>query len=325
MSSAETSTSPARGRIVWVLLCVGAVLASCGDAGSGDSDALVMYTTVTQETVDAVVAAFQEANPDGEIEVFRAPTGEVTARIAAELRNGELGADILWLTDPLSIQQYEADGLLRQWTPEEAESVPAEYRTETFFGTRILNMVIIAGEGEQVSDWSGLPDLGSVAIPDPSFAGSAFGALAYFALDPAYGLDFYRDLRSNGAVQVNSPGDVVSGVAEGIYRAGMTLDFSARAAIADGSPVQLIWPESGGIAIYSPIAIVDSSGSALAEDFVNLVLSAEGQSAIAATGWQPIRSDVSWEHGGPQVTVNWSRAFDRQEELLDDYRSLFES
>ncbi len=310
-------------RLFAVLLASGLLLAACGDDAA--TGTIRVYTSVTQDTVDAVVAGFAAANPDADVEVFRAPTGELTARIAAELREGDLGADVLWLTDPLSIQQYAADGLLLEWEPEEVDAVPAEFRTASFFGTRILNMVIVAGSDvtPPPADWDDLPAgvPGGVAIPDPGFAGSAFGALGYFALTD--GMDYYRALAAGGAVQVRSPGDVVTGVAEGQYGAGMTLDRSARDAVADGSPLTLVWPESGAIAIYSPIAVVESGATGLGRAFVDYVLGAEAQAAIAATGWQPIRADVEWPHGGEQVSLNWAEAFDRQEELLGEYREIF--
>ncbi len=302
--------------------------AACGDGAGGDTTGtLRVYTSVTQDTVDAVVAGFEAAQQGVAVEVFRAPTGELTARIAAELRDGDLAADVLWLTDPLSIQQYAADGLLLEWEPDELAAVPDEFRSTTFFGTRILNLVIVANDDVEPApaDWweltGGVP--GGVAIPDPGFAGSAFGALGFFALSDGYGMDFYRQLAAGGGVQVNSPGEVVSGVAEGVYGAGMTLDRPARDAVDDGSPLRLIWPDSGAIAIYSPIGVVDTGATATARDFVDYVLGEEAQRAIAATGWQPIRSDVEWPHGGPQVSVDWAAAFDRQEELLQEYRTIF--
>lgn len=297
---------------------------SSGDAIEPDGP-LRIYTSVTQETVDAVTAEFQSLYPDNIVEIFRAPTGELTARIAAELREGDIQADILWLTDPLSIQQYDADGLLRSWVPEGTDAIPEAFVTDSFVGTRILNMVIVAGADVQSppTDWSDLAESGPIAIPDPGFAGSAFAALAYFAQNPDFGMAFFEDLKADGAVQLNAPGDVVAGVAEGVYQAGMTLDFTAVEAIAKGSPIQLIWPTSGAIAIYSPIAVVETSDSVLAEDFVEFVLSADGQLAIAETGWQPVREDVAWEVGGPQSTVDWSKAFDNQENLLEQYRLIF--
>jgi iron(III) transport system substrate-binding protein len=290
-----------------------------------------LYTSVTQDTVDAVLAAFAEAFPDVAVETFRAPTGELDARVASERRSGEILGDVLWGTDPLSMEAYAAGDLFLRWTPDEAAAVPAAYRTETFWGTRILNMVIVTGADTrpQPADWRDLTDpayADSVVIPDPGFAGSAFGALGYFATDRDYGMDYYRQLKSNGAVQVQAIPEVLTDVAEAPYTAGMTLDKVVRDAIAQGSPVKLIWPESGAIAIYSPIAVFAGSANPdAAQAFANFVLGPAAQEAIAATGWQPIRTDVSGGPplGGIQVAPDWSAVFEQQEQLLEEYRTIF--
>ncbi|MDP9406166.1 MAG: extracellular solute-binding protein [Actinomycetota bacterium] len=328
-------------RLALVVLGV-LLMAACGTESARDQPApaatgapsasaatVRLYTSVTEDTVDAVVAAYQEAVPGATVEVFRAPTGELTARVAAERREGGIRADVLWLTDPLSMQQYEADGLLAP-VPAAAEDVVApEYRSDTFVGTRILNMVIVARDDldPAPSSWSDLADprlRDAVAIPDPSFAGSAFGALGYFAGNDDFGLDYYRQLADNGAVQVSAPDDVTVGVAEGRYAAGMTLDNSARTAVENGSPITLIAPEPGAIAIYSPIAILTSAADPeAATAFVDFVLTEKAQAAIANTGWEPIRDDVAWPHDLPQVAPDWAAIFDQQEPLLEEYRAVF--
>ncbi len=294
------------------------------------SGTLTLYTSVTQDTVDAVLAAYAVAYPDVSIDVFRAPTGELDARIAAERASGGVGADVLWGTDPLSVQAYASQDLFKAWTPAEVDAVPPAYHTDTFWGTRLLNMIIVYRDGvtPEPTDWTDLVDpahAGRVAIPDPGFAGSAFGALGYFASSDAYGIDYYAALKQNGATQVQAIPEVLTSVAEGQYDLGMTLDKTARDAIAAGSPVHIAWPTSGAIAVYSPVAVFDSTDNpGAAESFANFLLTVEGQTAIADTGWQPIRDDVAGpEIGGPQVAPDWNAIFDRQEELLRDYRSIF--
>lgn len=303
------------------LLLLLTVLPACGDDGA---DSIVLYTSVTANTVEAVVAGFEAANPGVSVEVFRAPTGELNARIAADLREGRIGADVLWLTDPLSMQQYDAQGVLLPAAPA-ASKVPAEYRQDRFWGTRILNLVVVRHrDAAPMVTWFDLVAAagnGGVAIPDPSFAGSAFAALAYFALDAEYGFEFLQLLHDAGATVVASPGDVITGVAEGQYDAGITLDVPAADAVADGSPIEIVWPAPGAIALYSPIAVTSAAGAAV--DFVSFVLGTEGQTAIAGTGWQPVHPDIPWTSGGPQVTIDWAGAFDRQQELLDAYRDIF--
>ena len=86
--------------------------ASAASASEAAEGTITLYTSVTQDTVDAVLAALAEQHPGLAVEVFRAPTGELDARIASELRSGGIGADVLWVSDPLSLQRYDADGLL---------------------------------------------------------------------------------------------------------------------------------------------------------------------------------------------------------------------
>lgn len=325
-----------------VLVAVAAVvLAACGGAAgpvatepspppeaTGPSGTLRLYTSVTQDTVDAVVAAYREANPGVTVDVLRAPTGELTARIAAEQREGGIQADVLWLTDPLTMFELGSQDLLRAWEPSGAGAVPPEFRTDRWWGTRLLNLVVVHGRDVDPAPqaWSDLPEVGAerpVAIPDPEFAGSAFGALAFFGLAEGFGFDFYRALEANGLVEVRSPGDVVTGVAEGQFAAGMTLDKVARDAIADGAPIELVAPEPGAIAIYSPIGVVEGSDPVeVAESFVEFTLTPTAQEAIAGTGWQPVRADVPWEHDVEQVVPDWDAAFGQREELVQRYRAV---
>ena len=297
---------------------------------SSPSGAITLYTSVTQATVDAVVTAYETAHPGVQVEVFRAPTGQLAGRIATDLRTGRIAADVLWLTDPLSIEAYAAQGLLRAWHPAAAAGIADAYRGDSFWGTRFLNVVMIRGTAVAPAPtaWRDLGDpayRGAVAIPDPAVAGSAFGALAYFAQVAGFGIDFYRQLKANGAVPVMTPDDVTTGVAEGRFKVGMTIDNSARTAIAKGSPIQLVWPSDGAIALFSPIAVVAATDVApIAESFVEFVLSDPGQQAIAATGWQPIRGGAGGpQPGGMQVYPDWTSAFGRQAQLLSSYRAIF--
>lgn len=299
--------------------------AACGSASSGT---LLVYTSVTQATVDAVVAGFTQSS-GLEVDVFRAPTGELNARISSELATGPMAANILWLTDPLSMYSYADQDLLERWTPDEAEVLAPSLRTDTFFATRMLYMVVVTSGNTLITTWDDLAQPGlRVAIPDPGFAGSALATLGYFALDPSFGFDYYERLHANGAVQISSPGDVVAGVAEGNFDAGITLDFLARGAMDGGSPITRVWPSPGAITIYSPIAVVaDSVDGGAARRFVEFVLSESGQELIASTGWAPARPGVvgpPTPPGADAVLPDWPALAEIQDELLERYRDLFE-
>ena len=138
--------------------------AGCSAGGSLSSatsqTSLTLYTSVTQDTVDAVLAVMAQKRPDLHIDVFRAPTGELDARIATERRSGGVQADVLWATDPLSAEQYAADGLLAPLTSAAVDAIAPEYRSDTFVGTRLLNLVIVGSSSlaSQPTSWQSLAD-----------------------------------------------------------------------------------------------------------------------------------------------------------------------
>jgi iron(III) transport system substrate-binding protein len=290
---------------------------------------LTLYTSVTQDTVDAVLAALAEVHPDLSVKVFRAPTGELDARIATEQRIGGIGADVLWLTDPLSIQQYAADGLLAPLDGNAFDVVPAAYKGDSFVGTRLLNLVLVAGADvePQPSSWADLLDPAyaeRVVVPDPGFAGSAFAALGYLGTSEDFGMEFFEGLKDNGAVMVQSPVDTLTGVAEGVYDVGITLDKLARDNIDKGAPIRMIWPDPGAVALFSPAAVVAGSDHPdAAAAFLEFLVSNEGQAAIASTGWEPIRDDIEWPYGGDVVTADWNLLFASQAQLLEDFYAIF--
>jgi iron(III) transport system substrate-binding protein len=297
--------------------------------GSEEASGTVrLYTSYNQPEVDALLAAYATAEPDVTVEVFRAPTGQLTARIAAEERSGGVHADVLLLSDPLSMQQYAAQDMLLPWTPPEEDAVPEFARTDTFWGVTTSNVVVVHRPGAPPASWEDLTEAqyrDRVALPDPSFAGSAFGALGYFAFADGYGLDFYRRLKDNGAVQVQAPGDVITGVAEGRYDAGMTLDFLARAAVANGSPVEIAAPDPGAVELYAPVGVFATTPNATAaQSFAGFLLTRPAQEELAKLDRTPIRSDVSpLAPAVEEVIPDWARIFENQAELQADYRAIF--
>jgi iron(III) transport system substrate-binding protein len=321
--------------------------AACGSSSSVASDAagqaggagsthqqITLYTSVTQNTVTAVLNGFAKLDPDVKVNVFRATTGQLNARIAADEHSGGLRSDVIWGTDPLSMESYAQEGLFQPWPLPAIAGVPAQDKTKYFWGTRELYLVIVAHKGltPMPANWSDLASpayKGKVALPDPAAAGSAFAALGYFDTTPGFGIGFYDKLKANGAVQVSTIPEVVTDVAEGRYQLGITLDSEVRSAIKEGSPVVMDWPADGAIELYSPIAeTVTAKGAAATatQALMRYVLSASGQTVIGKTGWQPVLPGITGPPrpaGATEVYPGWTALFGRQNQILQQYQAIF--
>jgi iron(III) transport system substrate-binding protein len=292
----------------------------CSQPEASRAESITLYTCVNDTTAQPVIAAFKAAHQGTDIQLFRAPTGQLNARVASDVRSGGLKADVIWACDPLTMQDFVTQGLVGGWTPQ--TEIPQAMRTPDYVGVALLYMVAITRKGQPApAKWQNLADAGKVAVPDPKVAASALGALAYF------GTDFYANLKSKGAVQVSTPDDVTTGVAQGLYDAGMTIANSAYAAAKSGSPVVVSWPKPGAVSIYGPVAVSKTTESRqLAQDFATYLASPDGQAVIGSSGSYPTLPSVA----GPTKPANaatvqpdWQALASEKAALLEDYAKLF--
>ncbi len=321
-----------RARLRW--LAVGPLLLAavgCGGGGSSDSnDAITVYTCVSDETIQPVIKQFESDHPNTSVNLFRAPTGDLNARIAGDARSGGLKADVVWACDPLTMQGYVDQGLVGGWTPDDAATIPEKFRTDDYVGVALLYMLAIYHDGvEPPTSWSDLtkPVYGPVALPDPNIAASALGALGYFDQNPDYGMAFFEGLKKEGAAQLSTPDDVVNAVAQGTSPAGITIANSAYASMDAGSPIGIVWPQPGAVAIYGPVALAkDSADSTLAKDFISYVISEPGQQLIAKAGSYPTLPGVTGPElpaDAPIVSPDWSTLSAKKDTLLGEYQQIF--
>jgi iron(III) transport system substrate-binding protein len=303
-----------------------------GSGSSSESETITLYTCVSDETIQPVISEFEAERPGTDVKLYRATTGDLNARVAADERSGGLRADVIWACDPLTMQGYVDQNLVGGWTPSEAAEMPDQFRTDDYVGVAVLYMVAVYNEDVPApSNWSDLTDASyaPVAVSDPAVAASALGALGYFSQQPDYGLDFYSSLEEQGGKQLSTPDEVTTGVAQGLFTAGMTIANSAYLAKEGGSPIGVAWPEPGGVAIYGPIALAnDSADSTVAKDFISYVVSEPGQQIVAEGGSYPALPGVEGPElpaDAPVVFPDWPKISADQDALLSDYQQIFGS
>ncbi|MBA2445331.1 MAG: extracellular solute-binding protein, partial [Nocardioidaceae bacterium] len=216
------------------------------------------------------------------------------------------------------------------WTPDDAAVIHEQFRTDDYVGAAVLYMLAIYHDGVPApTSWSDLtgPDYESVAVADPNVAASALGALGWFSQTPDFGLGFYAALKEQGATQVGTPDEVTTGVAQGLYQAGITIANSAYLAKEAGSPIGVVWPDPGAVAIYGPIALAkDSADSDPAKDFISYVVSEPGQRVLAKAGSYPTLPGVEGPEvpdDAPVVYPDWQQITATKETLLSDYQKIF--
>lgn len=202
-------------------------LASCsepaapeaGGNGDGASGTLTVYTSEPQAKIDALNAEFTAENPGIDVQVFRAGTGDLNARIASERQTGSIGADVLLAADAPTFEKYKADDLLLQYTPADVDALdPNVVDPDGYYvGTRIIPTVIAYNTGTvsaPPTSWKELADpqyKGRITLPNPDVSGAAAFNTAVWLGQDDLGLPWLTDLVANEPVVAESNGPRRSG------------------------------------------------------------------------------------------------------------------
>lgn len=335
---------PVVPRILAVVLCLG--LAGCAGQRAPEGE-VVLYTSIPLPVVDLLEGVVERRFPDLEgtywlapmggegisLTVVRGRTADIEERIAREIEDGGIRADIIWLAEPSPYEAYKDMGLLARYDPPSDAPIPAAYIDPDGFyvGGRVIGMVVawntdlVAGG---LSDWGDLAVLPGTAFPDPE-SGASRATIA--ALLDLYGRSYFEDLAGSGAAGVSSNSAVIAGLERGEFPAGAVLDYMARQAEAGGAPVEYAFPTSGTVLIPSPIAITaEARNPEAAETVVDFFLSRPGQQILVEIGnFYPVRLDVSAPPGArplrtiPALEVDWRAMADDLESIESMWLDLF--
>lgn len=297
-----------------VVALAGLALVACssdsGSSGSAEAVTITVYTSEPQVKIDALVAAFNEEQPDVTVEVFRAGTGDLTARIEAERETGDVQADVLLAADAGTFESYKAEGLLLAYTPADVDALnPEVVDPDGFYvGTRIIPTVIAYNTtaiAEPPTSWQELTDseyADKIVLPDPDVSGAAAYNAAVWLDEESLGEEWLTALAANDPVIAESNGPVSQAVATGTQPVGIVVDYLARELAAAGSPIAVSYPKEGVPYVSQPVGIFASADEAeAAQLFVDFLVSAAGQELAVEQSYLPVRDDVGSPKGAPAI------------------------
>lgn len=296
-------------------LALGAValsLAAGAPALARPSGTLTVYTSQPTEQMAEVIAAFNEAHPDVEVELFRSGTTEVMNKLQAEFAAGDPKPDVLLIADAVAMTQLKEDGRLMAYADAAVGATPEALidPDRTFFGTKLITTGIIYNTNlvqEPPRSWNDLlaeDAASSLIMPSPLYSGAAAIHVGTIVQQPELGWDYYEKLAEGGAVAGKGNGSVVEAVARGEKAYGIIIEYMALNAKEKGSPVEWVAPEDGVTIITQPVGILKTaSNPEAAKAFVDWQLSEAAQSQSVRQGYYPATPDVAPPKGYPALSA----------------------
>jgi iron(III) transport system substrate-binding protein len=270
---------------------------------------VLLYTSVPQELATQFADAFMKKRPDIRVEIYRAGSTEVGAKIAAEREVGGIRADLLWLADAPIYYDLRKRGELYSYISPEAKAIPAELKDPKglFTAGRLINMIIAVNTGviplkDAPKSWKDFPEVGNKAVMgNPLYSGSNFVTVAAFVKKDG-DWSWFERAKAKGVAIVRGNSEAATALAGKEFGIAMTLDYIVAGLIKKGAPLAIVWPSDGAISVPSPIAIIkgtkNPNGS---KAFVDYVLSKEGQEFLVKQEVIPVRDDVKPPAGQPSA------------------------
>ncbi len=307
------------------------------------SGSFLLYTSESEDDANAMVAAFNEVCPDVEVEIFRSGSGEVVARLQAEMEAGEIQAEMIWFADIDFFSQLAEDDLLLSYLPETAETAGVDealnYNENRYHEVRLIFNVVAYNTtlvDEAPTFWTDLLNeeyAGMVGMPSALYSGAAFNQVGTLVNDETFGWEFYESLNENEIVVGQGNGGIADGLASGEFAMVQVVDFMVRDRAAQGSPVAHIWPEEGAVLIPTPIGILNSvegtDKEAATKAFMDFLYTAPAQELFVEQGYIPVAEGAPLPEGTPRIadlqiiTVDVDYIGENREEIRATFSETF--
>jgi iron(III) transport system substrate-binding protein len=300
------------------------------------SGKIALYTSVPQPIADKIQADFQAKFPKITLDIFRAGTSEVVAKVMTEKEAGAIQADLIWVAEPSTYEDFKDQDMLLKYAPPESALLPAEMKDPDgyYYAGRLINM-IVAYNTAVTTPPKGWLDLlkpeyqATQGFPTPLRSGAAEGAVK--TLVDVYGWKYFDDFKANGGVQVQNNSAMRDQLSAGEFMVGVLLDYMVREATAKGSPIDYVWPEEGAVFIPSPVAILNTTQNPdAAKVFVDYILSKDGQETMVELGnFIPVRPDVDPPEGAPslgqinKLPTDWKAVQENRQATKDQWTAIF--
>jgi iron(III) transport system substrate-binding protein len=294
------------------------------------AETLTLYTSQPNEDAQKTVDAFMAVNPDIEVAWVRDGTTKLMARLTAEMEAGAPQADVLLISDTVTLEgMAQAGDLTAYKSPEAGEYDPALYSADGFYhSTKLITTGIVYNTGAAMvpMSWADLvkPEMaGLVAMPSPLYSGAALIHLATLIGTEGLGWEYYEALATNGTLAEGGNGGTFKAVASGEKPYGVLVDYMAIRAKAEGSPVEFVFPAEGVSYVTEPVAIMAGTKHLeAAQKFVDFLLSAHGQQLVVDMGYIPARNGVASPEGFPSRDEIRLMAFDPAKALADSAANI---
>jgi iron(III) transport system substrate-binding protein len=279
-------------------LFMAAALIALGTTAALAADPLIVYSAGPKPLSSALAEGFTKKTGI-EVQLFQSNSGKVMARYEAEKSNPQV--DVIVSASWGDAITLDESGDLLAYTSPNAAKVPAWLKTGSYVAQGAAALALVYNTESGVTppqQWSDLTkpeykDL--VTMPDPAESGSALSLVQGLVAkkgDAAW--QMFADLHANGMILPGANAAALNPVLQNAKAAVFgAVDYIVLGQKAKGEKIEVVFPSEGTVLAPRPMMIVKTSKHAeVAKQFIDYMLSIEGQERVAKQLILPARTDV---------------------------------
>lgn len=231
-----------------------------GELTKATEGSITVYTAFEDDQIDKYLTSFKEKYPDIKVEVIRESTGTLIAKVIAEKDNPV--ADVIWGTSASVMLQLEPYGLITGYKPEKAELLDPKFydsasEAPLWTGCDVYETAFLVNT--KVCEDAGVPiptsfaDLlnpcykDMIVMPDPTSSGTGMlsvnGILQIMGEEK--GWEYMKALNENIANYTTSGSKPAKMAAAGECGIGISFGYRCSTLLAEGNPVEVVFPSEG--------------------------------------------------------------------------------
>ena len=216
---------------------------------------VVIYTSMYEDIIEAIGGTLEKVFPECDIEFFYGGTGNLQAKLAAEMDTGKLSCDMLMVAEPAYALELKEGGWTHPYDSPEKSAMAFDYDPEGYwYPVRISNMVL--AYNPDLKNKEDIPNSfydfaydasvkGRLSMSNPLTSGTAMAAVT--GLKDKYGYEYFDALGAQN-VMVESGGVALTKLETGECDVIMVLEESVlKKREEEGSKLEVIYPTDGTI------------------------------------------------------------------------------
>jgi iron(III) transport system substrate-binding protein len=289
---------------------------------------VVVYSSMVG--VETTFAAFSEKYPEITVQVERAPTTEIIARLDQEVEVGAAGADVTMHSSAAWYEARDADGAFAalQVSPGEQAEGWMERLGGGYAGVYASPFLVAwnTAHGKPIANAGDVAGLPKVGLTKAGLADAI--DYQYKGWLDEFGSDFLNNLAKNKATTYGSNAPAAQALASGEidYLIGTTPATLIKLK-EDGAPVDMVVPDRGAVGVlYNAAVLRNAPNPNAAQVFTNWLMSKDGASRLVkshAPAATPVKVEGSLTWG--EITTpgtDWTT--ERNHEWIDkEWRPYF--